>query len=302
MRIAIGSLMQETNTFVQSRTTVDTFKQHYLRRDAELLDGFGDARVEIPGFLSVLAEAGATPVPLLAAQAGSGGPVMRETFHVLVTEMVHRLAARLPVDGVLLALHGAMVIEDEPDAESEIIERVRNVLPPGTPIGVSLDLHGHITPRMLQPDVFFVGYREYPHIDMFETGQRTARLLLDVLAGRCRPVMALAKRPMLASPTTARTTEPPLSNIMAEARGLEREGSVLHASLFPVQPAVGVPDLGFAALVCADGDQAAAQQAADHLADMAWAARAEFALEFVPLEEAIQHRPGTYDNGGNNER
>ncbi|MDR3537948.1 MAG: M81 family metallopeptidase [Acetobacteraceae bacterium] len=288
MRIAVGSLMQETNTFVPFRTTVDTFNAYYLRRDAELLTGFGSARVEIPGFLSVLAEAGATPVPLLAGHGGSNGPVMRETFDVLVSEMVHRLAARRPVDGVLLALHGAMVVEDEPDAEAEILERVRNVLPPGTPIGVSLDLHGHITPRMLQPDVFFVGYREYPHIDMFETGERTARLLLDVLAGRRRPVMALAKRPMLVSPVNARTAEAPLSAIVAEARRLEADGAVLHASLFPVQPWIDVPDLGFAALACADNDVAAAQAAADRLADMAWAARAQFDPDLVPLQEAIR--------------
>jgi microcystin degradation protein MlrC len=288
MRVAIGSLMQETNTFVPFRTTVDTFNAYYLRRDGDVLTGFGEARVEIPGFLSVLREAGVTPVPLLAGHGGSNGPVMRETFDVLVSEMVHRLAARRPVDGVLLALHGAMVVEDEPDAEAEILERVRNVLPPGTPIGVSLDLHGHVTPRMLQPDVFFVGYREYPHIDMFETGQRTARLLLDVLAGRKHPVMALAKRPLLVSPVKARTTESPLSVIATEARRLESSGAVLHASLFPVQPWIDVPDLGFGVLVCADGDDAAAQRAADSLADMAWNARGQFEPDLVPLAEAIR--------------
>jgi microcystin degradation protein MlrC len=287
MRVAIGSLMQETNTFVPFRTTVDTFNAYYLRRDSELLTGFGDARVEIPGFLSVLEQAGVTPVPLLAGHGGSNGPVMRETFDVLVSEMVHRLAARRPVDGVLLALHGAMVVEDEPDAEAEILERVRNVLPPGTPIGVSLDLHGHVTRRMLQPDVFYVGYREYPHIDMFETGQRTARLLLDVLAGRRHPVMALAKRPLLVSPVKARTTEPPLSTIVEEARRLETNGTVLHASLFPVQPWIDVHDLGFGVLVCTDGDATAAQQAADNLADMAWDARTRFEPDLMPLAEAI---------------
>jgi microcystin degradation protein MlrC len=287
MRVAVGSLMQETNTFVPFRTTVDTFNAYYLRRDGDVLTGFGDARVEIPGFLSVLAEADVTPVPLLAGHGGSNGPVMRETFHVLVTEMVHRLAARLPVDGVLLALHGAMVVEDEPDAEAEIIERIRNVLPPGTPIGVSLDLHAHVTPRMLQPGVFFVGYREYPHTDMFETGQRTARLLLDVIAGRRRPVMALAKRPMLVSPVRARTTEAPLAQIAAEARRSE-SGSVLHASLFPVQPWIDVPDLGFGVLVCTDADAEAAQRTADHLADLAWAAREQFEPDLVSLPDAIR--------------
>jgi microcystin degradation protein MlrC len=296
MRIAIGSLMQETNTFVPFRTTLRTFENYYLHRGDALLHGFGDARVEIPAFLHVLAEAGVEPVPLLAAHAGANGPVQRDAFDALVDELTSRLIAAGHVDAVLLALHGAMVVDDEPDAESEILERVRAVIPAGTPIGVSLDLHGHITPRMLQPDVFFVGYREYPHIDMYETGERTARLLLDWLAGRRKPVMAIAKRPMIVSPVNARTGEPPLSRVVAEARRLEASGAVLHAALFPVQPWIDVPDLGFAVLVCADGDVAAAQRAADHLADLAWQARAEFEPDLVALDEAIRiglASPGT---------
>jgi microcystin degradation protein MlrC len=296
MRIAVGSLMQETNTFVPFRTTLRTFEDYYLHRGEQVLRGFGGARVEIPAFLAVLAESGIEAVPLLAAHAGANGPVQRDAFDQLLGELVDRLRAAGRIDGVLLALHGAMVVDDEPDAESEILERVRAALPNGTPIGVSLDLHGHITPRMLQPDVFFAGYREYPHIDMYETGERTARLLLDRLAQRRRPVMALAKRPLIVSPVNARTGEPPLSRIAAEARRLEATGAVLHAALFPVQPWIDVPDLGFAALICADGDVAAAQRAADHLADLAWQARAEFEPDLVSLDDAIRTglaSPGT---------
>ena len=285
MRIAIGSLMQETNTFVPFRTTIATFEANYLRRGAELLTGFGAARVEIPGFLDVLRQHGVEPVPLLAGHAGSSGPVLRRDFAALVSELASRLAEAGPVDGVLLALHGAMTIEDAPDAEAEIIAAIRAVLPPGTPVGVSLDLHGHITPAMLQPDVFLVGYQEYPHIDMYETGQRVARLLLDVIAGRRRPQMALAKRAMLLSPVVARTTDGPLVPVVARARAMERSGRVLHASLFPVQPWIDVPDLGFAALVCAEHDPAGA---ADELADMAWHAREAFEPDLVLLDEAIR--------------
>lgn len=286
LRVAIGSLMQETNTFVPSRTTVRTFESLYLRRGGEVLEGFGAARVEITGFLDVLRGARAEPVPLLAGHAGSSGPLLRPDFDLLVDEMAQRLAQAGRVDGVLLALHGAMVVEDAPDAEAEIIARIRAALPPGTPIGVSLDLHGHITQAMLQPGVFMVGYREYPHTDMFETGQRVARLLLETLAGRRRPVMALAKRHMLLSPVAAITTAGPLAALMAQARELET-GPVLHASLFPVQPWLDLPDLGFAALVCADADPAAAQAAADRLAAEAWSARHRFAPDLTPLADAI---------------
>src|SRR5260221_1911754 len=104
---------------------------------------------------------------------------------------------------------------------------------------------------------------------------------------RCWPAMALAKRPMIVSAVCTRTTDGPLRPIAEEARRLEENGDVLHASLFPVQPWIDVPDLGFAALVCAD-DAAAATRAAEHLADMAWRKRHEFEPDFVPLADAIR--------------
>ena len=286
MRIAIGSLMQETNTFVPVRTTVATFEANYLHRGGAVLTGFGAARVEVAGFLDVLQSAGAEPVPLLAAHAGSSGPVLRPDFDALVGEMAARLREAGPVDGLLLALHGAMVVEDEPDAEAEIIARLRAALPPGTPVGVSLDLHGHVTQAMLQPDTVLVGYRCYPHTDLFETGQRVARLVLDMVRGG-RPAMALAKRPMLLSPVAARSDGGALPALLAHARRLEADGVVLHASLFPVQPWMDVPGLGFAALACA-ATQPAAQRAADRLAAMAWNARDAFEPDLTPLEEAIR--------------
>jgi len=288
VRVAIASLVQETNTFVSFSTDIETFRTYYLRRGTELLDGFGSARVEVPGFLSVLRASEVQPVPILAAYAASGGPVTRKAFDTIVDEIVERLRAAAPLDGVLLALHGAMVVEDEPDAEAEIVERVRAALPVGTPVGASLDLHGHITPRMLQPDVFYIGYREFPHIDMFETGERVARLMIDRLAGRCRPVMALAKRPMIVSPVNARTTEGPLAAIVAAGRRMEAAGWILHASVFPVQPWLDIPDLGFAALVCADGDPAVATAAAEELAEMAWQERRAFEPDLTPIPEAIR--------------
>jgi len=288
MRIAIGSLMQESNSFSPLPTTVATFESYYVYRGDEILTRYGDARTEVPGFLAVLKEAGAEPVPLLAAYAAASGTVTRAAFDALVGEMEERLRAGGQVDGLLLALHGALVVEDQPDGDGEIIERMRRILPTGVPVGVSLDLHGHLTPLMLQPDVFHIGYREYPHIDMYETGERTARLLVDVIAGRRQmPAMALAKRPLLVSPVCTRTTDGPFRPIVLEARRMEETGEVIHAALFPVQPWLDVPDLGFAVLVCAE-DHEPATRAAERLADMMWRHRADFFPELTPLEEVIR--------------
>jgi microcystin degradation protein MlrC len=287
MRIAIAEFKQETNTFVPFTTTVKTFEEQYLHRGEEMLTAFGRARLEIPGALDAIREAGAEAVPLLATMAMASGTVERVSFDILMNEIVERLKAAGAVDGVFLALHGAMIIEDEPDAESEIVRRVREVLKSGTPITVSLDLHGHITAAMIQPDVAYIGYREFPHIDMYETGYRATRLLIDWINGKVKPVMALSKRHMVFSPDSARTTAPPLSDIVAEGRAMEDRGEVLHVSLFPVQPWIDTPDLGFAALVCAESKDAA-QRCADRLAKMAWDRRAEFEPELTPLDEIIR--------------
>jgi microcystin degradation protein MlrC len=287
-RIAVGQLSQETNHFVPMRTTVEDFAARLLLHGDEILSGYGAALVEVPGFLAVLRDRGAEPVPLLCAGADSGGPVTRAAFETLLGELLHRLESAGRIDGVLLALHGAMVLEDSDDPEAEIISRVRARLPAGTPVGVSLDLHGHVTQDMLQPDVHLVGYRAYPHIDMYETGMRTAELLLDRLEGRRRPVMGLAKRPMIPSPVRARTVEAPLSEVVAAGSAMMAEGQLLHAALFPVQAWLDVPDLGFAALTVADDDQAVAQRAAEELADLAFARRHDFEPDLTPLEEAIR--------------
>jgi len=287
MRIAIAEFKQETNSFVPFTTTVKTFEEQYLYRGDEVLTAFGKARLEVPGALDAIRKAGGEPVPLLATMAMASGTVERKSFDILMSEIETRLRAAGPVDGVFLALHGAMIIEDEPDAEAEIVRRVRVAVKPGTPIAVSLDLHGHITAAMIQPDVAYIGYREFPHIDMYETGYRAACLLIDWINGKVKPVMALAKRHMVFSPDSARTTAPPLSDIVAEGRAMEACGEVLHVSLFPVQPWIDTPDLGFAALVCAESKEAA-QKAADRLAQMAWDRRAEFEPEVTPLDEIIR--------------
>ncbi|MBS0373788.1 MAG: M81 family metallopeptidase [Proteobacteria bacterium] len=295
MRIAVGQLFQETNTFSPLPTTLETFRSVFLHFGDELYTAYGDARVEVPAFFDVLRRAGAEPVPLLAANALASGPVTRAVFETLMGDLEARLTAAGHLDGVLLALHGAMSIEDEPDAEGEILERVAARVPPGTPIGVSLDLHGHVTRRMLRPNVFLVGYREYPHIDMYDTGVRVAETLLETLRGRLHPKMAIAKRAMIVSPSKARTVEDPLKSIVAVARQMEADGEILHASFFPVQPWLDLPGLGFGVLVCTDGDESRARRAAERLADLAWERRHEFDPDLVSLEDAI--RVGLRESG-----
>ena len=226
-------------------------------------------------------------MPLVAAFGGIGGAITRQAFETLVGEMELRLQQASHVDGVLMSLHGAVYVEDEDDGDGEIIERLRRLLGPAIPIGVTLDLHSHVTERMLQPNTFLIGYETYPHIDLFETGQKAARLMLDTISGKRRPVMALEKRPLIVSPTAARTTDTPLSHVVAAARMAEHDERVLHASYFPVQPWLDVPDLGFAVLTCADGNAEEARKVAVELSDLAWRLREKFEPAVVGLVSRI---------------
>jgi microcystin degradation protein MlrC len=288
VRIAVGSLKQESNTFSPITSDLEFFDADTRLGGEEILPFARRTRIELSGFLNALEDVGATPVPLTAAHACSGGPLVREAFETLLEDLLARLRRALPVDAVLLALHGALVLEDDPDAEALILRAVREVVGPSIPIAVSLDLHGHITPQMVAGADILVGFKKYPHTDMYETGGRTARLLLDRLAKRIRPTMALAKRHMILSPVRTNTDVPPFKDLMARTEALEADGRVLAASLFPVQPWLDVPDLGFAALVVTDDDPHGARRIADALADDAWARRAECDPHLAPLEDAIE--------------
>ena len=287
MRIAVAQILQETNTFSPIPTTIETFKRYYYLKGEEMLDGLEGQRIEIPGILSVLRSSNAQVAPLIATSACASGTLTRDTYETIVNDLMSRLKSAGKVDAVILALHGAMAAEGEDDPDGAIIEMVRKQVGPDVPIGVSFDLHALVTKRMLQPNTFLLGYKEYPHIDMFETGERIAQLTLDKLAGKKNPVMSLVKLPLLVSPMVTRTTDGPLRPVVDRAREMEAKGEILHASLFPVQPWLDLPDLGFGVLVCGDGDQKKCDAAANELANMVWTRRKEFETDLKPIDEVI---------------
>ena len=296
MRIGLAQIIQESNTFVPFTTNLDHFSAQYIRLGQTVLTEIRSIKIELTGMQNILEKNKITPVPLLATHGSCGGPLTRACFDTLLSLLSQEIKSAPKLDGLLLALHGSMVAEDQEDCESEILETVRHLLPNGTPIGVSLDLHAHVTPRMLQPEVFFVGYGSYPHIDMYETGEKTAQILIDTVLGKIKPVMALSKKPMIISPVNSRTTEGPMSEIVTEARRMEKSNEVLAASYFMVQPWLDFKDLGFASLVCTDGDINKGQVKANKLSDMTWRLRNTLMPSLTELDDAIRDGlkiPGT---------
>jgi microcystin degradation protein MlrC len=291
VRIAIGQFMEESNTFVRQRADLEHFRATQLLYGDEIVQRLRGTRAEVGGFLDVLGPAGVEVVPTVAANAVSSGPVTRATFEHVRDALLERLAAAGPVDGVLLALHGAMVLEDAPDGEGEFLAEVRRTIGPAVPLFATLDLHATITPRMVQEADALVGYDTYPHIDLYETGAKAAMLLLRAVRREVRPVTIFARSPMLVPAEGMGTDDQPMAGLVADAKRLEARPGVLAVSLFPVQPWLDIPDTGFCVMAVADGLRRAAEiePMVRQLAWRAWERRRAFTADLLIVDEAI-HR------------
>ncbi|TMH64160.1 MAG: M81 family metallopeptidase, partial [Betaproteobacteria bacterium] len=160
-RIAVGGFLHETNTFQEQKTTYADFAEA-----GDRLERFSGLNTSIAGALEVLKPTGATLVPLPWTSATPSGYVTEDAFERIAAMFVEDLRAALPVDGVFLSLHGAMVAEHCEDPEGELLARIRGLVGPAVPIVASLDLHSNTTRRMFDLTDAMVAYTTYPHVDM----------------------------------------------------------------------------------------------------------------------------------------
>jgi microcystin degradation protein MlrC len=287
MRVAVAAFMHESNTFNPLRTDLAAFEAQGLAVGPALLQEWRDAHHELGGFLDGAAAEGLEPVPLLAAWATPAGPVTNEAFEHLTGLLADGLRRARP-DGLLLALHGAMVAESHPDADGEVLARLRQVVGPNVPIAVTLDLHGNVSAQLVELCDLAVAYRTCPHVDQRECGRRAAALLARRLRGEVRPRQALAKPPLLVNIMAHDTSCEPLRSFMERARALEQRPGVLAASLLPGFAYADVPQMGPAVIVVTDGDAALARREADALAGELWEARTRFAPQLPDAAEAVR--------------
>ena len=289
LRIAMASFGHEANTFSPHITTMTDFEQRWLVEGEALLSTTRGTNSCEAGAASVLEDCeDCEIVPLMGARALSGAPLDALSYAELERDLLARLRAALPVDGVLLVLHGAMMCEDDPDATGAVLAAVRAVVGPDVPVVGTLDLHANVTERMVREATALVGYHTAPHVDMFQTGQSAARILLATAEGRARPTPALVRLPMIVPPENARHTDGPLSEVIGRVLEMERRGEILHGAVYPVQPWMDTPDLASSVVIITDGDRAAAQRQARAVAEAFWARRAAFVPQYVSAEDAVR--------------
>ena len=166
-------------------------------------------------------------VPLLCTRAQPAGVVKQSCFHELLNRLLDRLREALPVDGVLLDLHGAMVSEQYDDAEGAIIAATRELVGDEIPIVVTLDLHSNITERMARLSNVIIGYDTYPHVDMHERGVEAARLLARIIGGEVRPVQEYRQLPLITLPPMQCTLREPMQSFMRRVSPIARQAYMI---------------------------------------------------------------------------
>jgi microcystin degradation protein MlrC len=284
MRLIVGGIMHETHTFSSEPTTIDTLQTVAL---GEELLAFAGVNHSLGGVIDACRERGIDLAPTFFADGVSTGVPSRQTFETLAGELCRRIAAALPADGIVLTLHGAMVAEGFADAEAEIARRVREIAGPRLPIAVTLDLHANIGQAMVDQVDVITTYDTYPHVDAAERAREAVELLTRTIDGALRPVMALAKPPLLPAPQAIATGEGPFHTLMARAHAMERRGEAVTVSVAGGFAYADVPEAGVGLLVTTDGDPAAARRLADELAALAWSLRHEMTVRNTPPAAAV---------------
>ena len=286
-RVVVGGFLHETNTFGPSPATYADFERGggYGRmvEGQALLDRAEGVNSALSGAVEVGREEGWEIVPTLYCTASPSAHVTKDAFERIASRLLDMIEAALPVDGICLDLHGAMVTEHLDDGEGEFLRRLRDLVGPETPVVVSLDLHANVTPRMFELADVLESYRTYPHVDMAETGRRSARMLARLLAGE-KFARAFRQLDFLTAVSWQSTFEAPARGLYDKLESLLEDPRCASLSFNMGFPAADFPDCGMSITAYGPGAEIAAEQ----LALAVEAAEAEFSGPVWSPEEGVR--------------
>lgn len=284
-KILMLDCKQEISSFNPLPSEYSNF--HVIRGD-RMLDHRG-LNTEVAGALAVFDGRGDVEViPTIAARAGSAGLLSAAGWAKLSGEILEAVAARADeADAVYASMHGAMGAEGELDPEGFLLTELRRMIGPDTPLVLSLDLHGICTDRMLRQIDGLTLYHTYPHVDFADTGARAARLLLRLLDGEVRPVIARVVMPALVRGDELVTATGCYGDLIRECQRIERDDTALAAGIMIGNPFTDVPELCSQVLVTCDGDAETARAEALRLAAEFWPQRHRMQGKLIALDRAI---------------
>lgn len=263
MRIAVGGIHTECSTY-----------NPVLAQEKDFQTLRGNALLQAPYF-AFLRDYDATFLPVLHARAIPGGPVSRQTYEYFKTEFLEGLKALLPLDGLYLAMHGAMYVEDMEDAEGDWISAARTVVGDNCTISASYDLHGNVTQRIIDALDMFSTYRTAPHIDVEATMRRSVSMLVKSLTADIKPILLWAPIPVVLPGERTSTEDEPAKSLYASLPVINAQSGIWDASLMVGYVWADEPR-ATAAAIFTGTDRQLLEQEAKAVAQAYWDAREDF--------------------------
>ncbi len=287
-RILIAGFRHETNTFSKLATDLSAYQARDLYYGREIVDQLRGTNSEAAAFIDAAREYGWELVPVIYADATPSGKVTRDVFEHVSSTLLKSLKQDGPFDAILLALHGAMVVEHLDDGEGALLSLIRDSVGPIIPIGVTLDLHANVTDRMAALADVIVSYRTYPHIDAYDVGREVAGLIARTLDEEIRPHTVVARGAMLDGADHGRTTAPgPMTESLALAKEYESEPTVLAVTINAGFPWADIRETGPSVVVVGDGENSRHAEIASMLIDHIYRSRERSTIKTVSVAEAM---------------
>jgi len=279
MKVFAGTIGTETNPFVPLPTGLEDFQICQPDRETGYLGaGYQALREHVE-------QRGHTLARSICAFAFPGGKTGRFAFEALRDRILDDLKTAMPVDAVVLPMHGAMIAEGYPDCEGDLLTQVREIVGPHVPIGVNLDPHCNLSETMVEVADVIVCYKEWPHVDIVETIVDATRLTLDMAEEKISPDMAVFDCRMI---EFMNTFKEPMQGLVAEARALEGKEGVLSVSFVHGFPWGDVPDMGSKVLVVTDGRPEQGAILAESLGRRLFELRGTLSPNYLDLDEGLQ--------------
>lgn len=288
IRVATAGFQHESNTFSSVPASLDKFRRSGILEGEAIRAEYATSQSTLAGFFAAAAEDPEVElVPLVFTRLTPMGAITHEAIAHIMDRVVGAIRDNGPWDAVLLPLHGAAVSETYPDADGEMVRRVREAVGPGVPIGLALDMHGNISPQMVGNADITTVYQTTPHLDAYEQAVLCARLTLRMVRGEIRPTSALRMPPLLVNILNQGTSDAPMAALLKVADVHRNRPGVLTLSVVEGYPYSDVAEMGMSFIAITDDDQELADEIADALAAAAWSLRAELNTGGTPIDEAL---------------
>jgi microcystin degradation protein MlrC len=286
IRIALGGIVHETNTFALTPTDLAEFEANGLYVGDELRRLTGTNTVVGGAIEAIDADPELELIPTVFSHAIPGGTVSREAFEHIVGQITDGITAAKP-DAVVLDLHGALVVDGFPGGDGEVARRVRAIVGPGVPIVSPLDLHGNIDDVLVQNVDILLPYHTYPHVDTAERGREAVEMAVRMAKGEIRPTMRAVKLAISSPGPQQYSGFEPTVSLQKIARDWETKPGVIDTSILFAFPYSDVPHNGMAVVATTDNDPELAEQICREIGAEIVRRHREFWPEMMTVEEAV---------------